>query len=175
MAYLGSWKMDDYLVITANTSRASSGAAYAATAITYRIYADDTSEEIVSDTDMTPFDSETGFYLNRVQLAATAGFVRGHCYTVLIKATVDGVAGVATHTFQIEAEVTANTVTPEVGITQNGADKVWGSAAATLKKILAYAAGNVVRTNDNVYAFKDLDASTTVMTHVYDDTNRTVS
>ena len=175
MAYLGSWKMDDYLVITANTSRASSGAAYAATTITYRIYADDTSEEIVSDANMTLFDSETGFYLNRVPLTAAAGFEKGRCYTVLIKAIVDGVAGIATHTFQIEAEVTANTVTPEVEITQSAADKVWSSAAAVLKKILAYAAGNVVRTNDNVYAFKDLDASTTVMTHTYDDTDRTVS
>jgi hypothetical protein len=99
--YLGSWAINDYLVIKANTHRLSSGAAYSASSITYRIYEDDTSTEIVSDTAMTEFDSETGFYLNKVQLLAATGFEAGKCYTVLVKATVDGVSGTKSDTFQI--------------------------------------------------------------------------
>lgn len=175
MAYLGSWKLNDSLVITATTCRASSGEACAATSIAYRIYKDDTNAEIVPDTAMTLFDTETGLYLNRIQLAGTAGFEAGHAYTVLVKATVDGVSGMMTHHFQIEAAVSANSVVPDVGITQPAADKIWASPALGLKKLLAFVAGNIVRTSDHIYAYKDSDAATTVMTHTYAETERTVS
>jgi len=113
MSYLGSWKIDDYLPIPVTTHRFSSGAAYAPTALTYSIYEDATMTGLDEDVDMTPaspFDSVTGFYLARRQLTAAAGFEKGKNYTVLIKATVDSVAAIAAHTFQIEAEVDANTV-----------------------------------------------------------------
>jgi len=113
MAYLGSWKIDDYLPIPVTTHRFSSGAAYAPTSLTYSIYEDATATGLYEDVDMTvasPFDTVTGFYLSRVQLTAAAGFEKGKNYTVLIKATVDSVAAIAAHTFQIEAEVDANMV-----------------------------------------------------------------
>ena len=121
--FLGSWKIDDYLVISANTSRFSSGVAYDASAITYRIYEDATNTEIVSDQNMTKFDSETGFYLDRVQLTAAAGFEVGKCYTVLIKATVDSVAGSVTHTFQVAAAIAT---------AADNATAVWGAATKTV-------------------------------------------
>jgi hypothetical protein len=99
--YLGSWAINDYLVIKANTHRLSSGAAYGASSITYRIYEDANSAEIVSDTSMDEFDSVTGFYLEQVQLTPAAGFEAGKCYTVLIQATVDGVSATKSDTFQI--------------------------------------------------------------------------
>lgn len=110
MAYLGSWKINDYVPIVANTHRFDTGAATDASSITYRIYEDETDTEIVSDTNMTKFDSNSGVYLDRCQLAAATGFEKGKCYTVLIKATVNGVAGTISHTFQIEAEASVNSM-----------------------------------------------------------------
>lgn len=117
MSYLGSWKIDDYLPIPVTTHRFSSGAAYAPTSLTYSIYEDATATGLDEDVDMTPaspFDSVVGFYLARRQLTAAAGFEKGKNYTVLIKATVDSVAAIAAHTFQIEAEVDANVVSGTV-------------------------------------------------------------
>src|SRR5574343_436777 len=97
MAYLGSWKIDDYLPIPVTTHRFSSGAAYAPTSLTYSIYEDATTTGLYEDVDMTPaspFDGVVGFYLARVQLTAAAGFEKGKNYTVLIKATVDSVSAI---------------------------------------------------------------------------------
>lgn len=125
MSYLGSWKIDDYVMIPAACHRIATGAAYDATSITYRVYEDDSATEIVSDTAMSKFDGETGFYASKLQLLSATGFEKGRCYTVLIKATIDGVAVIAVHTFQIEAEVDANSVSPSVlpaNLTQIGGD-----------------------------------------------------
>lgn len=122
MAYLGSWKIDDYLPIPVTTHKFSTGAAFAATSLTYSIYEDATTTGLDEDVDMTPaspFDSVTGFYLARRQLTAAAGFEKGKNYTVLIKATVDSVAAIAAHTFQIEAEVDSNVVSGTVGTVTN--------------------------------------------------------
>lgn len=99
--YLGEYLVDDYLVLTAQAHRFSSGAAYAPSAITYRIYEDATAAEIVTDTAMTAFDAVTGFYLNRIQLTAAAGFRTGYAYTVLIQATVDSVAAIVARHFRV--------------------------------------------------------------------------
>jgi hypothetical protein len=120
VAYLGSWKIDDYVNIPAHTHKFSTGAAFDATSITYRVYEDETNVEIVADQAMTKFDAETGFYLNRCQLTAAAGFEKGKTYTVLLKATVDGVAGTASHTFQVEAEVDSNAVSDKTGYALSG-------------------------------------------------------
>jgi len=122
MAYLGSWKIDDYLPIPVTTHKFSTGAAFAPTSLTYSIYEDATATGLDEDVDMvvaSPFDSVVGFYLARRQLTAAAGFEKGKNYTVLVKATVDGVAAIAAHTFQIEAEVDANVVSGTVGTVTN--------------------------------------------------------
>ncbi|MHA1410793.1 MAG: hypothetical protein ACTSQY_10890, partial [Candidatus Odinarchaeia archaeon] len=130
--YLGSWNIDDYLVIPATTHQFSTGAAYDASSITYRIYEDDTATEIITDTAMTKFDSETGFYLDKIQLTAANGFEAGKNYTVLKKATVDGVSGISVDTFQILAKTNAmlvNGVTPPTVTTIT--EDVWGDPNAT--------------------------------------------
>jgi len=130
--YLGSWNIDDYLVIPATTHQFSTGAAYDASSITYRIYEDDTATEIITDTAMTKFDSETGFYLDKIQLTAANGFEAGKNYIVLKKATVDSVSGISVDTFQILAKTNAmlvNGVTPPTVTTIT--EDVWGDPNAT--------------------------------------------
>jgi len=117
MSYLGSWKIDDQLCILATCHRFTSGAAYAPTVITYTIYEDDNTSHLVENVDMVPaapFDGIVGLYLSKIQLTTVMGFEKGKNYLVVIKATVDGVGAIATHTFQIEAEVDANAVSPTV-------------------------------------------------------------
>src|SRR3990167_7482211 len=116
--YLGEYRIDDYVTLIATTHRFSSGAAYAPTAITYRVYDDATAIEIVADTAMTNFDTETGFYLDRIQCTAVLGYEVGKTYTALIKATVDSVAAITAYTWRI--------LTPPVNVAQ------WlGTACAT--------------------------------------------
>ena len=116
--YIGEYRIDDYVTLIATTHRFSSGAAYAPTAITYRVYEDATDVEIVADTAMTNFDAETGFYLDRIQCTAVLGYEVGKTYTALIKATVDSVAAITAYTWRI--------LTPPVNVAQ------WlGTACAT--------------------------------------------
>jgi len=111
--YLGSWRIDDYVGIPATTHRFSTGAAYAPSALTYSIYEDGSTTGIDEDVAITvgsPFDAITGCYYVRRQLTTAAGFEKGKNYVVVVKATVDSIAGVAVHTFQIQAEVDARSV-----------------------------------------------------------------
>lgn len=108
MAYLGSFGIDDYVGIPAATHRFSSGAAYVPTSLTYSIYEEATTTGLDEDVDMTPaspFDSVVGCYWIRRQLTTAAGFEAGKNYLVLVKATVDSVAAIQMHTFQIGANV----------------------------------------------------------------------
>lgn len=112
MSYLGSWKINDYVPIAATTHRFSTGEAYAPTVLTYSIYEDGDTTGIVKNVDMvpaSPFDNITGLYLVRRQLTSP-DFEQGKNYTIVIKATVDGVSAITTHSFQIEAEVSSNTI-----------------------------------------------------------------
>lgn len=112
MSYLGTFHIDDYLGIPAATHRFSSGAAYAPTALTYSIYEEATDVGLDEDVDMTvasPFDAITGCYWVRRQLTAAAGFEAGKNYLVVVKATVDSVAAIQMHTFQVEAASVAQT------------------------------------------------------------------
>ena len=112
MAYLGTFHIDDYVGIPAATHRFSSGAAYAPTALTYSIYEEATDVGLDEDVDMvvaSPFDSITGCYWVRRQLTAAAGFEAGKNYLVVVKATVDSVAAIQMHTFQVEAASVAQT------------------------------------------------------------------
>jgi hypothetical protein len=108
--YLGSWSIDDYIDIKANTHRLSSGAAYSATSITYSVYEDaatPTKLSTVGDVAMDEVGGVTGFYLKRLQLTAANGFEAGKHYTVLVQATVDGVVGTKSDSFQIGLNVGA--------------------------------------------------------------------
>lgn len=111
--YLGSFGIDDYVGIPAATHRFSSGAAYAPTVLTYSIYEEGGTTGIDEDVDMVvaaPFDSVVGCYWIRRQLTAAAGFEAGKNYLVVVKATVDSVAAIQMHTFQVEARVRSNLV-----------------------------------------------------------------
>jgi len=110
--YLGSWKIDDYLTFAVNTHDPSTGAQTDADAApAYRIYEDETDTPILTGTMALLDDANTtGFYSERVQLTAANGLEKGKCYTVRIAAAVGGVTGAVVHTFQIEAEVDAETV-----------------------------------------------------------------
>lgn len=116
MAYLGSWKIDDYLTFYCNTHDPDTGVATDADAVpSYRIYEDETGAAILNG-NMAKLDdgNTTGFYSERVQLTAANGFEKGKQYVVYISATVDSDTGTLHHTWQMEAEVDANTVSGEV-------------------------------------------------------------
>lgn len=120
--YLGSYNIDDYVGIPAATHRFSSGAAYAPTVLTYSIYEEATAVGLDEDVDMvvaSPFDSITGCYWVRRQLTAAAGFEVGKNYLVVIKATVDSVAAIQMHTFQICAKVDAVAVSGDTAAADN--------------------------------------------------------
>ena len=106
--YLGTFGIDDYVGIPAACHRFSTGAAYAPTVLTYSIYEEDGTTGIAENVDMVvaaPFDSIVGCYWGRVQLTAVAGFEVGKNYLTVVKATVDSVAAIQMHTFQIGAKV----------------------------------------------------------------------
>lgn len=113
--YLGSFGIDDYVGIPAATHRFSSGAAYAPTSLTYSIYEEEASPPtgIDENVDMivaAPLDGIVGCYWVRRQLTTAAGFEVGKNYVVVVKATVDSVAAIQMHTFQVEARVRSNMV-----------------------------------------------------------------
>jgi hypothetical protein len=102
--FLGTYAIDEYVNIPAVTHRFSSGAAYAPSSITYSIYEEGNATGIDENIDMTPaspFDSIVGCYYARRQLTAAAGFENNKTYVVVIKATVDSVAAIDVHIFQI--------------------------------------------------------------------------
>jgi hypothetical protein len=110
--YLGSWKIDDYLVFPCNTHRADTGAAVDADGtVTYRVYEDETAGPVASGTMAVLDDANTtGFYTEQIQLTSASGFEKGKAYTIYIAATVNSVLGTMSHTFQIEAEVDSNII-----------------------------------------------------------------
>lgn len=116
MSYLGSWKTDDLLSFYVNTHRLDSGAAIDADAApTYRVYEDETATPLLTGS-MALLDSSNtdGFYSEQITLSAANGFEKGKCYCIRIVAVVNGVSAVTCKTFQMEAEVDANTVSPTV-------------------------------------------------------------
>lgn len=120
--YLGILAIDDYLTFYVNTHDPSDGSASDADSVpTYRIYEDETTPAIVTSS-MALLDSAntTGLYSERVQLTAASGFEVGKCYAIYILATVGGVTGTISHTFQIMDLATKAEV----------ADSVWDEAKA---------------------------------------------
>jgi len=119
MSYIGSWKIDDLLTFVANTTRVDTGVATDADAVaTYRVYEDETGTPILTGS-MALLDSANtaGFYSEQITLSAANGFEKGKCYSIYIAATVNSIAGATHRTFQIEAEVDANTVSGTVLLT----------------------------------------------------------
>jgi hypothetical protein len=103
--YLGSWKIDDLLTFPANTHSASTGAAADADSVpSYLVYEDETGTAILSGS-MAKLDdaNTTGLYSEQIPLSAANGFEVGKTYTVYITATVGGVTGTMSHTFQVAA------------------------------------------------------------------------
>lgn len=102
--WYGEHDIDEYLTFAITTSQFSSGAGTDATGSpAYAIYEDETAAEVVSGTLAKLDDGGTiGFYTERVQLT-DANFDVGKMYTIYITATVDSVAGTATHAFKMRA------------------------------------------------------------------------
>lgn len=120
--YLGSWAINDYVTITANLHSASTGAETAADGdVDIWIYEDDSATQIYDDT-MVAFDSITGLYLEKVQLLAATGFEAGKHYTVLIRATVGGIAGHTTHNFQILSQTDSVAISGDTTAADNMED-----------------------------------------------------
>lgn len=118
MSYIGSWKIDDLLTFVCNTHDPTDGSASDADSPpSYRIYEDETSTPILTGS-MALLDSTNtdGFYSEQITLSAANGFEKGKCYSVYISATVNSITGTMSHTFQMEAEVDANTVTDTVNL-----------------------------------------------------------
>jgi len=137
--YLGEYEIDEYLDLVATTHRFSSGAAYDATSITYRVYENGSTTEIITDTAMTKFDSETGFYYNRIQLTAAAGFEVGKSYVVLIKATVDSVAAIDWRSFRIKF--------PAVDVKRVNGNALGTAASGQIPADVRYMGGSALSTS----------------------------
>jgi hypothetical protein len=153
--YLGSWKIDDYVPIPVAIHRLSTGQLYQPTSLTYSIYEDGGTTGIVEDVDMTPaspFDGVVGLYLTRKKLTAVAGFEKGNNYTVVIKASVDGVSQIDLHTFQIEAEVDANVLSDKTGLALGAAQTfdLTGSITGNLSGTVGSVTGAVGSVTGNV-------------------------
>lgn len=115
--YLGSWKIDDVLTFTVNTHTPSTGAVTDADAVpTYRVYEDETGTPILTGSTAKLDDAgTTGYYSEQITLSAANGLEKGKTYTIRMSATVGGVTGAMSHTFQMEAEVDANVVSDKAG------------------------------------------------------------
>jgi len=151
--YIGSWKINDYLAFTVNTHTPSTGAVTDADAVpTYRIYEDETGTAIDTGSTAKLDDAgTTGFYSEQVQLLAATGYEKGKTYTIRMSATVGGVTGAMSHTFQIEAEVDANVVSATsvataaaLATAQTDLDTITGSDGVTLATAQALYAPNKV-------------------------------
>ena len=99
----GRLRIDEWHTFTVNTHDPSTGAATDADAApTYRIYEDETGTPILTGT-MTLLDgaNTAGFYSERIQLTAAAGFEEGKSYNIYIEAAVGGVTGTTRRSFQM--------------------------------------------------------------------------
>ena len=127
MSYLGSWKINDNITFVCNTHNASTGAATDADSVpSYRVYEDETTAPLLTGV-MAKLDdaNTTGFYSEQIALSAANGFENGKCYSIYISATVDSVEGTISHTFQMQAEVSA----PDISVSAI-ADAVWDELKA---------------------------------------------
>jgi hypothetical protein len=117
--YIGSWKIDDVVIFTANThDPATAACADADAAPTYRIYENEVGTAIATGT-MALIDSGNtcGFYSESITLSAGTGYEKGKNYTVFISGVVDTIEGTTSRIFQVQAEVDSPKLgTPTVDI-----------------------------------------------------------
>jgi len=108
--YLGSWKLEDIIYVPAQTSAVTTGAAADADSVpTWRMYEDNTATPVTTGS-FTTLNSQTGFYIAAITLAAAIGYEKGKSYSLRVQATVNAVIGADVHNLQIEAEVDSNSV-----------------------------------------------------------------
>ena len=104
--YLGDKMIDDTLTFTANTHDPSDGSAsdvdgaYNSGVPKYRIYEDETTTPIATGS-MAKLDdvNTTGFYSEKITLAAATGYEIGKTYTIYIEAQVNSIVATMSHTF----------------------------------------------------------------------------
>jgi hypothetical protein len=147
---LGSFCINEYLTIPANTRSATTGAATEPSALTYAIYEEGNTTQLVGPTNFTdtlnaPFDSVVGSYQVRVQLLAATGFEMGKTYVVVVVATVGGITDTVTHIFQMNNYMVPVFIAPTT-VTDNKDD------TSTL-------------------TFKSLDGKSSLMTTTFDNTS----
>jgi len=127
--YLGSWKIDDYLTFPATVHDAS-GEGTTGT-VTYYVYEDETTNDILTGGMAVLGDHVANLYSERIQLTAANGFEKGKSYTIAMELDLGGGAyASAVHTFQIEAEVDANSVSGVVAEVTTVSGNVDGSVAS---------------------------------------------
>jgi len=141
--YLGSWKIDDVLTFTCNTHTPATGAVTDADTVpTYRVYEDETGTPILTGSTAKLDDAgTTGYYSEQITLSAANGLEKGKTYTIRVSATVGGVTGAMSHTFQIEAEVDANIVSDST-LQSNVAD-IHTDTGTTIPGTITTMQGNV--------------------------------
>lgn len=141
--YLGSWKIDDVIRVHKQTSSVTTGAATDADAApTWRMYEDDTATPVTTGSFST-LNAQVGLYVAAITLAAAIGYEKGKTYAIRSQATVGGVIGADVDSFQIEAEVDANTVSgtvPTVTSVTN-AVTVGSTAAAAIAALVEMTVG----------------------------------
>lgn len=100
------------LTFTINTKDGTGAAATPTGTVTYAVYEDTTTTEILTGTMTKDFDSKTGFALKQIACTTANGFERYKSYTVRIVATVSSIALAKSYTFLclgIEDSPTATT------------------------------------------------------------------
>lgn len=115
--YLGSWKIDDQITFTATTHSPTNGSGQDADSVpTYHVYEDEVSTPLITGSMALLNGANTlGFYSEQFQPTVALGFEKGKSYNIYVQAVVGGVTGTINHSFQIEAEVDANTVSDKTG------------------------------------------------------------
>lgn len=154
--YIGSWKIDDVVTFSVNTHSPTTGGEIDADAVpAYRVYEDETGTPIVTGNMALLDDTNTvGHYSEQITLSAANGFEKGKSYNIRIRGVVGGIAGVATRTLQIEAEVDANrinwanidnsTTAQNLSATNIDVDQVVASVSGAVGSVTGNVGGNVV-------------------------------
>jgi hypothetical protein len=117
MSYNGSWNINDVVTIVRLARSPQTGQAMVADAApTFRVYENITGTPLVTGT-FAALDAVnvTGFYVAQVTLSAASGFEVTKHYTVIKQAVVGGITDVDIDQWQIQAGVTATTVSDKTG------------------------------------------------------------
>lgn len=141
---LGTWRIDDLLTFPCNTHTPATGAATDADSVpAYRVYEDETGTPILTGS-MAKLDDAgtTGFYSEQITLSAANGFEVGKSYTVHVSATVGGVTGTTSHTFQVEAAPATAAAVAALNNLSSAQAQAAAAAALTAYGASTYAGGD---------------------------------